>query len=171
MVEPALVLATATLAVPTVDVADAGCNTDADCNLNGLCMGLKGCQCDAWWAGSQCSELRLGAVDPAGGYQVGSGAVGSSWGATMLRVDGVYHLFAAEWTQHCGIEYWSPNSRIVRATSHSGVPPAPARPPGFARTRTSNCRRPPPNRPFSSPSPLSRTRTRCPALVVPHSLC
>ena len=58
-------IATTPAADPMRYAMAAGCNADADCNLNGVCLGDRGCQCDAWWAGPRCSELRLGAVDPA----------------------------------------------------------------------------------------------------------
>ena len=125
---------TAALLVLAAWGAADGCATDADCNLNGVCTQTvppegadvsaapppANCACDAWWTGPQCSQLKLGAAKPDGGYRTTSGAKFSSWGASaVLDDDGTYHLFAAEWTRDCGILYWSPNSRVVRATSRA----------------------------------------------------
>ena len=55
----------------------------------------------------------------------------SSWGGRIVPdpVDGnLYHLFAAEFTGKCGLDYWSPMSRIIRAESRTG----PAGPYAFA---------------------------------------
>ena len=43
----------------------------------------------------------------------------SSWGGSVLHDEatGTWHMFASELTQHCGIESWTYNSRIIHATS------------------------------------------------------
>merc|ERR1719506_2408087 len=45
------------------------------------------------------------------------GSITSSWGGTVLYEEGMYHMWAAEMTRHCGIDSWTENSRIVHATS------------------------------------------------------
>ena len=35
----------------------------------------------------------------------------------MKAADGVYHMFVAEMSEHCGLFSWTSQSRIVRATS------------------------------------------------------
>ena len=48
----------------------------------------------------------------------------SSWGGSMTKDDsGMYHMFVSEWVNNCGIAYWTPNSRIVRATASSPTGP------------------------------------------------
>lgn len=96
--------------------AQGKCTTAADRNLNGECTGGT-CRCDLWWTGPQCSSLRLGPAKVDGGYRATSGAQGSSWGGTVVHTAGKWHLFASEWSRGCGLEYWTPNSRIVRSTA------------------------------------------------------
>eukprot|EP01052_Picozoa_sp_SAG31_P034673 SAG31_NODE_4084_length_3603_cov_5.623002_4_plen_431_part_00 len=96
--------------------ATIGCSTQRDCNMNGVCRRGR-CYCDPWWTGERCSALRLGHAKPNGGYRTSSGAQFSSWGGAIVQSGGQFHLFASEWTWGCGLEYWTPNSRIVRATS------------------------------------------------------
>lgn len=43
-----------------------------------------------------------------------------SWGANIFQQDGLWHMFASEFANHCDISKWSPNSRIIRATSTTG---------------------------------------------------
>lgn len=46
------------------------------------------------------------------------GANTSSWGGQVLRDDnGMYHMWAAEIINHCGINAWTRNSRIIHAIS------------------------------------------------------
>ena len=42
--------------------AAAGCSSDEDCQLSGICSGGV-CQCDAIWKGDDCSELNFLAPD------------------------------------------------------------------------------------------------------------
>ena len=95
------------------------------CNLNGVCE--KGvCHCDPGWAGPSCSALDfdVGRTQQKFAYRQGHGANGSSWGAAVARdAAGTYHMFVSEWTHDCGLAYWTPNSRIVRAESSSPTGP------------------------------------------------
>jgi hypothetical protein len=46
----------------------------------------------------------------------------SSWGGKAVRDPknaNLFHLFAAEFTGKCGLDYWSPMSRIIRAEGSS----------------------------------------------------
>eukprot|EP01043_Picozoa_sp_COSAG02_P010489 COSAG02_NODE_369_length_23680_cov_36.650609_10_plen_608_part_00 len=62
--------------------------------------------------------LRLGPAKPNGGYRTSSGAKFFSWGGAVVEDSaGEFHLYASEWTRGCGLEYWTPNSRVVRATA------------------------------------------------------
>jgi hypothetical protein len=116
-------------------VAAFACETDEDCNLNGLCVSegrvgertpLMRCVCDAWWAGDACSALKFQPSKAKNkfAFEEGHGANGSSWGGSIAKGDdGTFHLFASEWINECGLAYWTPNSRIVRATSSSASGP------------------------------------------------
>ena len=106
-------------------VLEWGCRGDADCSLNGRCdPGTGECACRAAWTGRRCETLRL---DPAprrdaGFRSVDGGKNTSTWGGAVLRGKGdgaLYHMWAAEMTEHCGIGAWRQNSRIVHATSRS----------------------------------------------------
>ena len=104
------------------------CSTSEDCNLNGVCDASSGtCTCDPWWTGENCSALNFAPATQRAAYtntSLGGGANGSSWGASVAKDDsGTYHLFASEWALDCGLAYWTPNSRIVRATSISPTGP------------------------------------------------
>lgn len=97
------------------------CRTNMDCSLNGQCDATSGsCSCEPQWAGHRCDALQLRPAKPDNGYQgVDDGANTSSWGGAVLRGDddGLWHMFAAEMTNHCGIDTWFQNSRIIHATS------------------------------------------------------
>lgn len=48
----------------------------------------------------------------------------SSWGSKIIQDPhdkNLYHAFIAEFDNHCGLDYWSPYSRIIRAESRSGL--------------------------------------------------
>eukprot|EP01050_Picozoa_sp_SAG11_P017210 SAG11_NODE_2455_length_3343_cov_2.469482_2_plen_235_part_00 len=46
-------------------------------------------------------------------------AVSARAHAVLKGSDGLYHMWAAEMTEHCGIGTWQQNSRVVHATSES----------------------------------------------------
>ena len=54
------------------------------------------------------------------GYQ---NDVDASWGGNVVLVDGVYHMFVAEFANSCPLAYWGTNSMIVRAESNSPAGP------------------------------------------------
>jgi hypothetical protein len=94
------------------------CKTDAQCSYNGRCTSGV-CECDPAWHGEQCATLNLMPAHHGAGLNV-SDADGplSSWGATVTRGDdGVYHMYAAQFVQHCGFNQWDYNSRIVHAVA------------------------------------------------------
>ena len=114
-------------------VSGAGaCSTDADCSLLGVCGPGGTCACDAGWRGADCGVLDLAPARRGSGYnRTGEAPPTSSWGGRVVRDPadaGLHHLFAAEFTRHCGLDYWSPMSRIIRAESRTG----PAGPFAFA---------------------------------------
>ena len=41
-----------------------------------------------------------------------------SWGGSVVRDDaGLYHLFAASFVNHCGLNAWETNSQVLHAVS------------------------------------------------------
>ncbi|KAF4986331.1 hypothetical protein FDECE_16005 [Fusarium decemcellulare] len=102
------------------------CQTDEDCTLNGICSAngkaQAACVCDAGWRGSDCSALDLRPAKRASGYNRTEEGI-SSWGGTIVRDrqdPGLFHLILAEFANNCGLDYWSPYSKIVRAESRTG---------------------------------------------------
>ena len=103
-------------------VGTSACVTDLDCSLNGVCSAAAVCEYDAGWRGSDCGVLDLVPAERGSGYNLT--AIGtSSWGGRIIRDPrdkNLHHLFAAEFTGGCGLDYWSPMSRIIRAESRMG---------------------------------------------------
>lgn len=94
------------------------CATARDCAYNGICNAASTCVCDPAWTGPRCETLRLAPARKDGGYRSPhSGGLTSSWGGSILHENGTWHMFAAEMTNDCGIDYWEPNSRVVHATA------------------------------------------------------
>jgi hypothetical protein len=99
------------------------CSTDTDCSLNGRCVDGE-CACDAAWiTGTNlsfgCSVLNVqNPVRDAGLHSVDGGHNSSSWGGSVLRDEstGIYHMFASQMINHCGINAWTRNSHVVHAT-------------------------------------------------------
>eukprot|EP01007_Sphenomonas_quadrangularis_P002684 NODE_443_length_1479_cov_149.490210_g327_i0.p1 GENE.NODE_443_length_1479_cov_149.490210_g327_i0~~NODE_443_length_1479_cov_149.490210_g327_i0.p1 ORF type:complete len:402 (+),score=90.41 NODE_443_length_1479_cov_149.490210_g327_i0:45-1250(+) len=89
------------------------CQDDMDCHLNGICQN-GACLCDHAWTGERCTSLYLLPATPGGG--IVEPAV-STWGAGVVKRDGVYHMFFSEMVESCGLTSWQTNSRIVHATS------------------------------------------------------
>ncbi|OAA40410.1 Glycosyl hydrolase family 43, five-bladed beta-propellor domain protein [Beauveria brongniartii RCEF 3172] len=119
------ILALTSLASSAVASTPYRCATDEDCSLNGLCNLVSGgiCACDAGWTGPDCGALDLRPAKRRSGYnRTGEGT--SSWGARIVRDPSdsqLHHLFAAEFAHGCGLDYWAPYSRIVRAESREGA--------------------------------------------------
>jgi len=99
------------------------CQTDVDCQMNGKCTS-KVCVCRLPWSGPSCAELVRLPADISAGYDSPHGSdktTKSSWGGSILLDEhgGLYHMYAAEMLNDCGIDYWEPNSRVVHSVSHS----------------------------------------------------
>lgn len=101
------------------------CVVDEDCSLTGVCAPGGACVCDAGWRGADCGALDLAPATHFTGYNLT--ALGtSSWGGKTVRDphnSSLFHLFAAELTGGCGLDYWSPMSRIIRAEGASPAGP------------------------------------------------
>eukprot|EP01052_Picozoa_sp_SAG31_P015354 SAG31_NODE_984_length_10552_cov_4.679231_13_plen_438_part_00 len=96
----------------------APCHTDFDCSFNGKCSaGL--CVCSPAWTGSYCHELNfLPANNRTGLNQLQIEPPISHWGAAvLLGDDDLYHMYASEIVNSCGVHAWCSNSQIVHATS------------------------------------------------------
>lgn len=112
-----------------ISVSHQTCTADDDCSLNGVCR--KGaCHCDPGWTAADCGALDVRPARRPSGYNLTDKGI-SSWGSTIIQDPwdrGLHHLFAAEFSHGCGLDYWAPYSRIIRAESRSG----PAGPYAFA---------------------------------------
>jgi hypothetical protein len=99
------------------------CQTDLDCSLNGVCDSLiKTYVCDSDWKASDCSALNLQPATRNTGYNKTAGGT-SSWGSKIIHdpeEPKLFHLFLAEFGDGCGLDYWSPYSRIIRVDSEVG---------------------------------------------------
>jgi len=91
-----------------------GCSTDEDCNLNGRCID-KVCKCDPGWTLETCSWIKFKPAKLNAGYRNSTAA---SWGGSVFQGrDGLYHLYVSQMTNMCGLNEWTTNSEIIRATS------------------------------------------------------
>ncbi|KAJ5692583.1 hypothetical protein N7462_002006 [Penicillium macrosclerotiorum] len=98
-----------------------GCNKDEDCDLNGMCTNNVRI-CDAGWTGTDCGQLDLRPGPRANGYNRTEEGI-SSWCNGIIHdpiSSEIFHLFISEFTHGCGLDYWSPYSRIIRAESSEG---------------------------------------------------
>lgn len=117
------------LSVVAAGVASvAGCTSDEDCSLNGLCTGGE-CVCDEGWTTLAIAEDKreCGQLDflPAKVSSCGSGCAfhggsqnTSSWGGNVnVGDDGKFWLHAAVMAQGCSLKHWTTNSEVASAVS------------------------------------------------------
>jgi len=100
------------------------CRHNGDCSHNGHCDTNGRCQCIDAWKGPTCGELDLLLVDKTklGFRQVDDyGLNVSSWGAPILwdKKSKLWHGFASEIRNNCGINAWETNSQIIHITGNS----------------------------------------------------
>ncbi|KAF5866830.1 hypothetical protein ETB97_008634 [Aspergillus alliaceus] len=132
------------LALVGLGIARA-CDTDDDCSLNGVCVRVtetyraqdrqstvnQTCKCDPGWFGEDCGRLDLSPATRDTGYNHTNvvdpnyfGKYGnSSWGGQILQDPTdpkIFHLFASQFGDGCGLGGWRPHSFIMRAESQSG---------------------------------------------------
>ncbi|KID70281.1 uncharacterized protein G6M90_00g085080 [Metarhizium brunneum] len=98
------------------------CTDDEDCSLNGVCGRDTACRCDDGWIGDDCGILDVRPAKLDNGYnQTAKGT--SSWCNSIVKDPlerNLHHLFVSEFSHGCGLDYWAPYSRIIRAESRSG---------------------------------------------------
>lgn len=102
----------------------AACRTDRNCAYNGRCTEDR-CICTGPWEGEHCerlqTSLRASLTGGFGSPHFTSQDGYSTWGGSVLvDNDGIWHMFASQMKNKCGIDYWEPNSRIVHASSSKG---------------------------------------------------
>jgi len=91
------------------------CATDGDCMYLGECQVESGkCKCSPGFKGSHCHELDLLPTDIRYGF---NNASMPSWGATVIKHQGEYHMVASYMVRNCDIASYGTNSAIMRATS------------------------------------------------------
>ena len=102
----------------------AGCTTDLDCSLNGVCTNTA-CACDAPWGGASCGVLQFSPAPTVAAY--GESPNVTSWGGTPLlgdEPDAAWHLYVVEIEgAGCGLAQWKAQSTVVHAISSSPAGP------------------------------------------------
>ncbi|CAK0908752.1 unnamed protein product [Prorocentrum cordatum] len=109
------------LLLATLVHAAVACASPRDCSYNGHCGASSACVCAPQWTGPRCETLNLLPARKDGGFRSPHAAPEhiSSWGGSILydESDGLWHMFAAEMANGCGINHWEPNSQVVHATA------------------------------------------------------
>ena len=82
-------------------VGSGACASDADCSLNGRCVGDR-CVCEPGWGGADCHLLRLLPAAPVS-KQAYAHYNDSTWGGTVIREGGLYHLYFSEMANNCSL--------------------------------------------------------------------
>ena len=128
MVTLTITLATTAVAVASMSAIQATpnngggpCHTDADCHLAGKCA-VHVCDCSPEWLGNHCELLALLPAKLDSGFRP---PAASSWGGKVVKGgrDDEFHLYAAMFTNHCGLQSWTHNSEVVHAVSSSPTGP------------------------------------------------
>ena len=104
-------------------LASAGCSTDLDCSLNGICNKSSGrCACDKPWAGDACATLQFKPVTFPQGYGMAPRPT-TTWGGGIIedKAGGKHHMYVSRMTNNCSLRHWTSNSRIDHAVSTTGV--------------------------------------------------
>ena len=105
--------------------AGGACRDASGCSFNGACV-AGSCVCSAAWGGADCGELQLMPTPKDAGYAPADG--GSSWGGIAVQDPAnrsAWTLVASEFVNGCGLNDWSPNSRVIKAVSTTTSPLGP----------------------------------------------
>ena len=94
----------------------SACTDDFDCSLGGRCV-QSVCNCFRAWKGVNCSELNLQASRNVRAFDRPHNQ--SSWGGSVIwdNETQMFHMFAADMTDHCGLDSWQHNSAIRHLVS------------------------------------------------------
>ena len=88
---------TALLLLLAASATAAGCASDLDCSLNGVCTGATpagACECDAPWKGSSCGVLAYKTTPRSGFNLYTESDPHNTWNGAILRgSDGMYHCY------------------------------------------------------------------------------
>ena len=98
------------------------CESTLNCSLNGACTN-GACVCTMGWTGARCGSLDLLPVDRSvlGFNPMRDGRNMSSWGGSVVAVNGTWHMYASRFDNHCGVNSYLLNSRVVHAESSSSA--------------------------------------------------
>ena len=101
--------------------SDGSCKDPTDCSLGGLCVGGK-CACDPAFTGPNCVALNLGLATRGSAWNTKDTA---SWGGNVVwdTADSKWHLFFAEFVEHCGLGSWGTNSQVSHAVADQPAGP------------------------------------------------
>mmetsp|Transcript_42576 Transcript_42576/g.69219 ORF Transcript_42576/g.69219 Transcript_42576/m.69219 type:complete len:330 (-) Transcript_42576:612-1601(-) len=105
-----------------LSLSSPSCRKDEDCSFNGACTD-GGCDCFTGWTGVYCHQLDLLPASNGSGFNLlhrpPNGKPTSTWGGSVIYKNetGMYHMFASEISQSCGIHRWTTNSFVVHAVS------------------------------------------------------
>lgn len=110
---------------------DSECITSVDCAMNGECIKSNPsdaqsrgiCHCYDGWKGKTCEVLDLLPVDPAQAGLKLPNNDSSTWGGSVVYRDGLFHMFASEILNNCGLYAWTTNSQVIRAVSEAPYGP------------------------------------------------
>lgn len=82
------------VAMVAIAASAAGCKTDLDCSLNGVCAAARACVCDPPWTGPACGVLGY-AITPKSGFNLYTDSdPRNTWnGAILQGTDGLYHCY------------------------------------------------------------------------------
>lgn len=114
------------------------CASSADCaGYNGVCNLDKRCVCHPGWRGATCGQVDF---SPGSARRAFNTTAAWTWGGSISEDDeGTIHMFAAEFTNDCGVLHYCSNSRVIHLTAkdplgpyvHRGVALAPRSPPSW----------------------------------------
>lgn len=96
------------------------CRVATDCFLNGNCSAREGtCNCNPGWTGPHCGQFDFLPTPPTptGGKAFPADPDSSTWGSSVIKVAGRYHMYTSGILGHCGLAVWAPNAALTHAVS------------------------------------------------------